>query len=90
MHIELDDALVSEVDAISGPRRRSAFVREAILAAIDRHRRARRLRQVAGILRDSAHDWDADPAAWVSRQRHADPRHFPMREVEVEHWPVGT
>ena len=74
MHLELDDKLVAEIDSIAGPRRRSAFVREAVLAAVDRHRRARRLRQAAGILRDGGHDWDDDPAAWVTRQRAGDPR----------------
>ena len=73
MHITLDDEIVAEIDAIAGPRRRSAFVREAVLAAVDRHRRAKLLRQVAGILRDSEHEWDADPAAWVSAQRGSDP-----------------
>lgn len=74
MHIELDDAIVTEIDAIAGLRRRSAFVREAVLAAVDRHRRTRRLHQAAGMLRGSEHDWDDDPAAWVSRQRSGDPR----------------
>ena len=74
MHIELDDALVTRVDAITGPRRRSAFVRDAIVAAVDRHYRARRLHAAAGVLRDSRHDWDDDAASWVSRQRSADPR----------------
>ena len=74
MHIELDDAIVTEIDSIAGRRRRSAFVREAVLAAVDRHRRKIRLRQAAGILRNSEHDWDDDPAAWVRRQRSGDPR----------------
>lgn len=74
MHIELDDAIVGEIDAIAGLRRRSAFVREAILDAVDRQRRTRLLRKAAGVLRDSEHEWDDDPAAWVSRQRNSDPR----------------
>ena len=73
MHIELADAIVTEIDAIAGPRRRSAFVREAVLAAVDRHRRKSLLRQAAGILGNSEHEWDDDPAAWVSRQRSGDP-----------------
>ena len=73
MHIELDDTIVTEIDAIAGLRRRSAFVREAILTALDRHRRTGRLRQAAGLFRDSEHDWDDDAAAWVSRQRMARP-----------------
>ena len=74
MHIELDDAIVTEIDAIAGLRRRSAFVRDAVLAAVDRHRRTSRLRQAAGTLRGREHEWDGDPAAWVSRQRSSDPR----------------
>lgn len=74
MHIELDDDLVTEIDAIAGPRRRSAFVRDAVRAAVDRRRRATRLRQAAGIVRDGGHEWDADPAEWVRRQRTGDPR----------------
>ena len=74
MHIELDDAIVAEIDAIAGPRRRSAFVREAILEAVDRHRRTACLREAAGLFRDSEHEWDDDPAVWVSYQRSIDPR----------------
>ena len=74
MHIELDDAIVGEIDAIAGLRRRSAFVREAIVQAVDRHRRMKHLRAAAGALRDSKHEWDDDPAEWVSRQRTGDPR----------------
>ena len=74
MHIELDDAIVGEIDAIAGLRRRSAFVREAIVQAVDRHRRMKHLRAAAGVLRDSEHEWDDDPAEWVSRQRTGDPR----------------
>ncbi len=74
MHINLDDEIVTQIDAISGSRRRSAFVREAVLAAVDRHRRTRLLRQVAGVFADSEHEWDDDPAAWVTRQRRGDSR----------------
>ena len=74
MHIELDGALITEVDAIAGPRRRSAFVRDAVRAAVERERRRSHLRQAAGVLRDGGHEWDDDPAGWVSRQRFGDPR----------------
>lgn len=72
MHIELNDVIVGEIDAIAGPRRRSAFVREAITDAVERHRRAMHLSKAAGVLRDSEHEWDDDTAAWVSRQRSGD------------------
>ena len=74
MHIEVDDAIVSDIDAIAGLRRRSAFVREAIIQAVEWHRRAKHLRAAAGVLRDTEHEWDDDPADWVSRQRTSDPR----------------
>lgn len=74
MQIELDDGIVSEIDDIAGRRRRSAFVREAVQEAVDRHAYARRLRAAAGMFRDTEHEWDDDPAAWVSRQRGSDPR----------------
>ena len=74
MHVELDDALVAQVDDIAGPRRRSAFVRDAVRDAVDRHRRQYLLRRTAGVLRDGGHEWDDDPAAWVERQRSGDPR----------------
>lgn len=74
MHIELDEAIVDEIDAIAGLRRRSAFVREAITRAVEQHRRAKHLRAAAGMLRDGEHEWDDDPAAWVSHQRSGDLR----------------
>jgi len=74
MLIELDDAIIGEIDAIAGPRRRNAFAREAIFEAVERHRRNKHLRAAAGVLRDSEHEWDDDSAGWVSRQRGGDPR----------------
>ena len=74
MHVDLDGALVAQVDEIAGPRRRSAFVRDAVRDAVDRRRRQHVLRQAAGVLRDGGHEWDDDPAAWVQRQRSGDPR----------------
>ena len=74
MHISLDDKIVAEIDAIAGPRRRSAFIREVVLDALDRRRRIRLLRQAGGSLENSEHDWDDDPAGWVRHQRWADPR----------------
>lgn len=73
MHIELDDELVAKVDDLAGPRGRSAFVRSAIERAVDQELRWASLESAAGALGDD-HDWDADPAAWVREQRHADQR----------------
>jgi len=74
MHIELDDRLVAQVDEIAGPRGRSSFVRDAILQAVRQARRWEDIESAAGAISDEGHDWDEDPAAWVRRQRHADPR----------------
>ena len=74
MHIQIADAIVAEIDAVAGPRRRSAFVRDAVLTAVERMRRTAHLREAAGALRRSEHDWDDDAAAWVRRQRTGDRR----------------
>ena len=75
MHIELGDAIVGETDAIAGLQRRNTFVRQAMLDAVDRRRRTRRMPEAAGILRDSEHEWDDDPAAWVGHHRGGGLRH---------------
>lgn len=75
LHIELDDDVVREVDRLTGPRGRTAFVRAAVMRAIDDAKRSEALRRAAGSLRDSeAHEWDEDPGAWVRASRQADPR----------------
>jgi Arc/MetJ family transcription regulator len=73
MHIEVDDELIAEVDKVAGVRGRSAFVRAAISRAVGDERRWASLRSAAGALTEP-HEWDDDPAAWVSEQRHADAR----------------
>jgi len=70
LRIELDDALVEEVDRLAGPRRRSQFVRDAVALAIVRNRRWELIRRARGVIGDDGHEWDDDPAAWVHRQRH--------------------
>lgn len=75
LHIELDDEVVREVDRLTGPRERTAFVRAAVIRAIDDAKRSAALQRAAGSLRDAeAHEWDLDPAAWVKAARHADSR----------------
>lgn len=74
MHIELDDDLVTKVDALAGRRGRSAFVRRAIESAVEQEVRWARLESAAGAIADHGHDWDADPAGWVRQQRHGDTR----------------
>jgi predicted transcriptional regulator len=74
MHIELDDALVQELDAVTGPRGRSAFVRQAIERALEQERRWRALDAAAGALAGAGHEWDGDTAGWVRDQRRGDAR----------------
>ncbi|MBF4767903.1 ribbon-helix-helix protein, CopG family [Nocardioides agariphilus] len=74
MHIELDDTLVEELDAVTGPRGRSAFVRVAIERALEQEKRWRALDEAAGALAESEHDWDGDTAGWVRGQRRGDRR----------------
>ena len=74
LHIALNDDLVAEVDRRAGPRRRSAFIAELIQRGLDNERRWDDIETALGGLPDRGHEWDEDPAAWVRRQRHADPR----------------
>ena len=74
MHIELDDDLLAQVDALSVPRGRSAFVRAAIERAVQQERRWSAIESAAGAIPDHGHDWDDDPAGWVRDQRRSDPR----------------
>lgn len=74
MHIELDDELVSKVDALTGTRGRSAFVRLAIERAVDQEQRWAKLDSAAATVEDGGHAWDPDPGAWVRQQRSADQR----------------
>lgn len=73
MHIELDDQLVAQVDRLTGPRGRSAFVRSALERALGEETRWAELRAAAGVL-DGEHSWDDDAAAWQQQQRRADAR----------------
>jgi metal-responsive CopG/Arc/MetJ family transcriptional regulator len=72
MQIELDDELVAQIDELSGPRRRSAFVRSAIERAIRQEFRWTDMEAAAGAIANHDHDWDADPAAWMREQRRAE------------------
>jgi Arc/MetJ family transcription regulator len=74
VHIELDDDLVAQVDALGGPRGRSAFVRTAIERAVEQERCWAAIESAAGAIADEGHDRDQDPAAWVRAQRRDDPR----------------
>jgi metal-responsive CopG/Arc/MetJ family transcriptional regulator len=74
MHIELDDELVAQIDELSGPRGRSAFVRSAIERAIRQELRWTDIEAAAGALANQDHEWDVDTATWVREQRRVDAR----------------
>lgn len=74
LHINLEDELVRELDGRVGPRQRSSFVANAVRAALDDERRWELIDGAIGTVEDTGHEWDADPAAWVAAQRHADPQ----------------
>jgi len=74
MHIELDDELVARIDASTGQRGRSRFIREAVLSALDHQARTELVRSSRGSIPDRGHDWDKNPAGWVRGQRTSDRR----------------
>ena len=74
LRIVLDDDIVAEIDRRRGPAQRSAFIGELIQRGLDNERRWEDIEAALGGLPDAGHDWDDDPAAWVRRQRHAEPR----------------
>ena len=73
LRMALDDDLVAELDRRAGPRRRSALIAEVVRRGLENERRSDDIDAVLGALPDTGHEWDDDPAAWVRRQRHADP-----------------
>ena len=73
LHISLDDDLVEQLDRRVGRRRRSAFIVETVRRALEDERRWKDIEAGLGALAASAHEWDADPAGWVTAQRFGDP-----------------
>jgi hypothetical protein len=74
LRITLRDDLVRELDRRVGARRRSAFIAQAVESALDDERRWELIESSLGSIGERSHEWDADPAAWVRGQRHADKR----------------
>jgi len=74
LHISLDDTLVGELDRFAGRRQRSAFITRAVERTLDEERRWREIEAALGAIDDHGHEWDEDPAAWVSRGRREDAR----------------
>jgi Arc/MetJ family transcription regulator len=72
LHISLDDELVAELDRRAGAGRRSAFIVGAVRQALEDERRWDEVEAALGAIPDHGHEWDEDPAAWVSAERRAD------------------
>ncbi|HTA04905.1 MAG TPA: hypothetical protein VK774_00955 [Solirubrobacteraceae bacterium] len=72
LHITLDNDLVQRLDRRVGKRRRSVFISETVRQALEDEQRWEDIETGIGSLAGE-HEWDADPAAWVTEQRHADP-----------------
>lgn len=72
LHMSLEDDLVREIDRRVGRGRRSAFIADAVRAALDDQQRRELIEASIGTISDTGHDWDDDPAEWVRAQRHAD------------------
>lgn len=71
MHLNLDDALVHEIDAVAGSRGRSAFIRDAVAKEIDRRYRWAAFDRAVG----AAPDFGSHlPRDWIRAERRGDPR----------------
>jgi metal-responsive CopG/Arc/MetJ family transcriptional regulator len=73
LHISLDEGLIKQLDQRVGRRRRSAFISETVRRALDDERRWDDIEAGLGALAGNEHEWDADPAGWVTAQRFSDP-----------------
>jgi hypothetical protein len=74
VHINLDEDLVEQIDRAVGPRRRSAYIADAVRKQIDNDRRWEKIRSAYGSISDEGHPWDPDVARWVHDSRREDPR----------------
>jgi hypothetical protein len=74
LHISLADDLVAELDRRVGRRRRSAFIAQTVRRALDDERRWQDIEAALDAIPASGHEWDDDPAGWVSAQRTGDLR----------------
>lgn len=71
MHLNLDDELAREIDAVAGSRGRSAFVRDAVSRELDRRRRWTAFDRAVG----GAPDFGSHlPHDWIREERRGDPR----------------
>jgi metal-responsive CopG/Arc/MetJ family transcriptional regulator len=74
LHISLDDELVEQLDQRVGSRQRSAFISDTVRRALEDERRWDDIEAGLGALAQREHEWDGDPAGWVTAQRSADAR----------------
>jgi Arc/MetJ-type ribon-helix-helix transcriptional regulator len=74
-HVVLPDDLLADVDALVGPRGRSAFLAEVIREAVNRRRLLQVLSSKEPVLKDEDYPEFRDGAeAWVRRMRDEDLR----------------
>ncbi len=73
LHISLDEDLIKALDRRVGRRRRSAFIGETVRRALEDERRWDDIEAGLGALAGNEHEWDTDPAGWVTAQRFSDP-----------------
>lgn len=81
MHISLDDDLVKQIDELTGPRGRSALIREAVEMEVDRRRRRAALERLVGSMPDFA-PWMTPE--WISQERKRETEAYD-RKIE-EQW----
>lgn len=73
-NLTLPDELMAQVDALAGPRGRSAFVAEAVAARVKRERLRAALGAARGVYRGTSFEMNADEAyRWVREQRADEP-----------------
>jgi predicted transcriptional regulator len=74
-HVVLDDELVDEVDALTGRRRRSAFIEDAVREKLQRERQTRALEKyIESGERPDHPNWRTpeDTSRWVRQMRELD------------------
>ena len=69
-NLTLPEELLSEVDALAGPRGRSRYVAEAVAQRVRRDKLGKAIRTTAGVLaREGAGMTRSEVSAWVERLR---------------------
>jgi metal-responsive CopG/Arc/MetJ family transcriptional regulator len=68
----LENELVEQLNRRVGVRRRSAFISETLRRALEDERRWEDIEAGLGALATVEHEWDRDPAGWVTAQRSGD------------------